>query len=72
MSSVCQCLLGEPSLVVTLREGMLLLLAVAYANVYGGFIAVTSGDFFVQPNQFDPESAPEEVQTLWLQQGILE
>ena len=35
------------------------------------------GDFFVQPNQFDPESdpegeAPEEVQTLRLQQDVSE
>ena len=34
-------------------------------------------DFFVQPYQFDPESdpegeAPEEVQTLWLQQDVSE
>ena len=34
-------------------------------------------DFFVQPNQFDPEwdpegEAPEEVQTLWLQQDVSE
>ena len=34
-----------------------------------------SQDFFVQPNQFDPEwdpegEAPEEVQTLWLQQDV--
>ena len=33
--------------------------------------------FFVQPNQFDPESdsegeAPEEVRTLWLQQDVSE
>ena len=40
-------------------------------------IAMTRGDFFVQPNQFDPESdpegeAPEEVQTLWLQQDVSE
>ena len=34
-------------------------------------------DAFVQPNQFDPEldpegEAPEEVQTLWLQQDVSE
>ena len=35
------------------------------------------GDVFIQPYQFDPESdpeeeAPEEVQTLWLQQDVSE
>ena len=40
-------------------------------------IAVARGDFFVQPNQFDPEwdpegEAPEEVQTLRLQQDVSE
>ena len=35
------------------------------------------GDFFIQTYQFDPESdsegeAPEEVQTLWLQQDVSE
>ena len=34
-------------------------------------------DFFIQPYQFDPESvpegeAPEEVQTLWLQEDVSE
>ena len=39
--------------------------------------AMARGDFFVQPNQFDPEwdpegEAAEEVQTLWLQQDVSE
>ena len=38
---------------------------------------MASRDAFVQPYQFDPESdpegeAPEEVQTLWLQQDVSE
>ena len=38
---------------------------------------MTRRDFFVQPNQFDPEwdpegEAPEEVQTMWLQQDVSE
>ena len=41
------------------------------------FIAMARGDAFIQPYQFDPESepegeAPEEVQTLQLQQDISE
>ena len=45
------------------------MLTVACANVYGGCNTMARRDFFVQPNQFDPESdsegeAPEEVQTL--------
>ena len=41
------------------------------------FIAMAREDFFIQPNQFDPEwdpegEAPEEVQTLWLQQDVSE
>ena len=40
-------------------------------------IAMARGDAVVQPYQFDPESdpegeAPEEIQTLWLQQDVLE
>ena len=67
----------SPACYVNLRERMPLALAVAYANVYGGCIAMACGDFFVQPYQFDPESdpegeAPEEVQTLRLQQDISE
>ena len=53
------------------------MLTVACTNVYGGCNIMAHGDFFVQPNQFDPESdpegeAPEEVQTLWLQQDVSE
>ena len=49
------------------------MLTVACANVYGGCITMARGDFFVQPNQFDPEGeAPEEVQTLRLQQDVSE
>ena len=53
------------------------MLTVACANVYSGCNTVARGDFFVQPNQFDPESvsegeAPEEVQPLRLQQDISE
>ena len=56
---------------------MPLALAVACANVYGGCIAMACRDFFFQPYQFDPEwdpegEAPEEVQTLWLQQDVSE
>ena len=62
---------------VTLRERKRLMLTVACANVYGGCNTMACGDFFVQPNQFDPESDPEgdaseEVQTLWQQQDISE
>ena len=51
--------------------------AVACDNVYGGCITVAHRDAVVQPNQFDPEwdpegEAPEEVQTLWLQQDVSE
>ena len=54
---------------------MLFTLAVACANVYGGCIAISHPDAVIQQNQFDPESdpegeAPEEVQTLRLQQDI--
>ena len=49
------------------------MLAVACANVYGGYNAVVRRDFFLQPYQSDPEGeAPEEVQTLWLQQDVSE
>ena len=53
------------------------MLTVACANVYGGCNTMARRDFFVQPNQFDPESdpegeAPEEVQTLRLQQDVSE
>ena len=56
---------------------MPLALVLACANVDGGCIAVAGGDFFVQPYKFDPESdpereAPEEVQTVWLQQDVSE
>ena len=56
---------------------MSLTLAVAGTNVHGGCIAMACRDAVVQPYQFDPEwnqegDAPEEVQTLWLQQDILE
>ena len=60
---------------------MPLTLAVACANVYGGCIyiciAVARGDAVIQPYQFDPEmdperEAPEEVQTMWLQQDVSE
>ena len=62
-------------------EGKPLALLVACANVYDGCIfkcmAMACRDFFIQPYQFNPESdpqeeAPEEVQTLWLQQDISE
>ena len=64
-------------LLLTLSETMLLSLAVACANVYGGCIykciAMAHRNVFVQPNQFDPEGeAPEEVQTLRLQQDVSE
>ena len=66
------CLLHAP-----LKERMPLTLAVACANVYRVCVAVTRQDAFVLPYQFDPESdpegeAPEEVQTLWLQQDVSE
>ncbi len=49
------------------------MLTVACANVYGGCNTMAHGDFFVQPNQFDPEGdATEEEQTLWLQQDVSE
>ena len=56
---------------------MPLTLAVACANVYGGRIAVARREAVVQPYQFDPEldpegEAPEEVQTLRLQQDVSE
>ena len=54
---------------------MPLTLAVAYANVMVDVficIAMTHRDAFVQPYQFDPESALEEVQTLQLQQDVSE
>ena len=56
---------------------MPLALAVACANVYGGCIAMACRDFFFQPYQFDPEwdpegEAPEEEETLWLQQDVSE
>ena len=60
---------------------MPLILAVTCANVRVDvcvYICITSrGDTFVQPYQFDPESdpegeAPEEIQTLRLQQDVSE
>ena len=56
---------------------MLPTLVVSSANVYGGFIAMARQDAAVQLYQFDPESdpegvAPEEIQTLQLQQDISE
>ena len=56
---------------------MLLTLAVACVNVYGGCIAMAHRDAVIQPYQFDPEldpevEAPEEIQTLWLQQDVSE
>ena len=53
------------------------MLAVACTNVYGGCNAMARRDAVVQPYQFVPESdpegeAPEEVQTLQLQQDISE
>ena len=59
---------------------MPLMLAVACANVMVDVyicIAMAHRDAFVQPYQFDPEwdpegEAPEEVQTLWLQQDVSE
>ena len=67
ISSVCQrlpCLLHGP-----LR--MLLTLAVACANVYGGCIAMARRDAVIHPYQFDPESDPEG-EALWLQQDVSE
>ena len=69
MSSLCQRLLGEPFLLLTLRKGKPLALLVACANVYSGYNAMARQDAFVQPYQFDPEwdpegEAPEEEQTL--------
>ena len=60
-----------------LRERMPLTLAVAPANVYGRCIAMACRDAVVRPYQFDPESdpggeAPEEAQTLRLQQDVSE
>ena len=54
-----------------------LLLTVACANVYGGCIAMACRDTVVHPYQCDPESdpegeAPEEIQTLRLQQDVSE
>ena len=77
MSSVCQRLLEELFLLVTLREGKPIALLVECTNVYGGCIATARRDFFVQPYQLDPEldpegEAPEEVQTLCLQQDVSE
>ena len=56
---------------------MPLMLAVACANVYGGCIAMAWRDVVIQPYQLDPEldpegEAPEEIQTLWLQQDVSE
>ena len=56
---------------------MQLMLAPACANVYGGCNAMTSQDALVKPYQFDPESdpegeAPEEIETLRLQQDVSE
>ena len=49
------------------------MLMVAYANVYSGCSTMARRGIFVQPNQFDPEGeAPEEVQTLRLQQDVSE
>ena len=35
------------------------MLTVVCTNVYGGCNTMAHGDFFVQPNQFEPESDPE-------------
>ena len=56
---------------------MPLILKVACTNVYFGCIAVARRDAVIHPYQFDPEwdpegEAPEEVQTLWLQQDVSE
>ena len=56
---------------------MLLMLAVAEANVYRRCIAMARQDAVVQLYQFDPESdpegeAPEEIPTLRLQQDVSE
>ena len=73
MSSIClPCLLHAP-----VSNMMPLTLAVACANVYSGFIATARGDAVIQPYQFDPKSdpegeAPEEIQTLQLQQDLSE
>ena len=53
------------------------MLTVACASVYGGCNTMARRDFFVQPNQSDPESDPEgeaseEVQTLRWQQDVSE
>ena len=66
------CLLDAP-----VRDTMPLTLAVACANVYSGCIAMACRDAVVQPHQFDPDldperEAPEEVQTLQLQQDVSE
>ena len=68
--------LSTPALSAT-RPSQLLMLAVACANVYGGCMAMARKEAFVQHYQFDPEldpegEAPEEVQTLWLQQDVSE
>ena len=54
---------------------MPLMLAVACANVYSGYMAMALRDAVIQQNQFDPESDPEgeareEIQTLRLQQDV--
>ena len=56
---------------------MPLTLAVACANVYSGCNTVARRNALVHPYQFDPElyaegEAPEEVQTLRLQQDVSE
>ncbi|XP_030296359.1 P2X purinoceptor 7-like [Sparus aurata] len=56
---------------------MPLTLLVACTNVYGGCIAMARRDTVVQPFQFEPEldpegEAPEETQTLRLQQDVSE
>ena len=60
-----------------LTERMPLTLAVAWANVYGGCNAMPRQNAVIQPYQFDPESnpereAPEEIQSLRLQQDVSE
>ena len=63
-----------------LRKTLPLMLVVACANVMADVwtcIAMARRDAFIQPHQFDPESdpereAPEELQTLRLQQAVSE
>ena len=79
MSSVCQRLLGEPCLLHHSQGGKAPCVSSNMRCLWWMYICIAMArrDFFVQLYQFDPESdpeeeAPEEVQTLWLQQDVSE